>query len=181
MQTQQKAVFAFKASENSTKNSSRCGCILGRISGLRPPVLSLNTTNNISSRTGCQAQPVRNDIFAGPAGQYPQLTAKRYIMPSSVWGPMPIGPRATMAPALRWDVSILGAPAEAQRRGGLAAGGDEGSGACGDAVTLRLRDGQLLTARRKCRWPAASLFFGLRSSCCLLPGLALLITSASRN
>ncbi|ERI62487.1 hypothetical protein HMPREF0239_04945, partial [Clostridium sp. ATCC BAA-442] len=36
--------------------------------------------------------------------------------------------------------------------------------------------------RRKCRWPAASLFFGLRSS--LLPccrASALLITSASRN
>ena len=44
----------------------------------------------------------------------------------------------------------------------------EGSGACGDAVTLRaLRDGQLLTAPPKYRWTASILFFGLRSS--LLP------------
>ena len=189
MQTQQKSCFRIQSKRKQHKEFHPVVAAFSAGFPACAHLLSLNTTNNISSRTGCVKHNLsENDIFCGACRPVSAAYGEEvHLCPSSVRrGRCPHRPAGgRWRPPLRCGTFPFSGPRRSPAAGvSFAAGGEAKDlelaatlSRCAPSAT-----GNCSLLRRTCRWPAASLFFGLRSS--LLPccrASALLITSASRN
>ena len=188
MQTQQKSCFRIQSKRKQHKEFHPVVAAFSAGFPACAHLLSLNTTNNISSRTGCVKHNLsENDIFCGACRPVSAAYGEEvHLCPSSVRrGRCPHRPAGgRWRPPLRCGTFPFSGPRRSPAAGvSFAAGGEAKDlelaatlSRCAPSAT-----GNCSLLRRTCRWPAASLFFGLRSS--LLPccrASALLITSASR-
>ena len=143
MQTQQKSCFRI---QSRRKQHKEFHSVVAAFSAGFPAcahLLSLNTTNIISSRTGCVKHNLsENDIFL--RGLPARIRRLRRTRPASV-ALSPSGPPREPSEAVR-----VGKRSRSGRSELCRWRQSEGSGACGDAVTLRrLRDATLLAPPRK--------------------------------
>ena len=161
MQTQQKSCFRIQSRRKQHKEFYPVVAAFSAGFPACAHLLSLNTVNSISSRTGCVKHNLsENDIFL--RGLSARIRRYGELVPLPLLS-HPRGPHANPAKRFAWG---KGAAAEGVS---FAAGGEAKDLEL--AATLSRyapsATGNCSLLRRKYRWTASSLFFGLRSS--LLP------------
>ena len=154
-----KKEHCFRAKTKTAQNNG-IGCILGRIFMALSPLLSLNTTNNISSRTGCVKHNLsENDIFL--RGLSARIRRYGELVPLPLLS-HPRGPHANPAKRFAWG---KGGPAAGVSVRACPEANDPKLGPplsrCGGCATPHC-----LPLREKHLAPAAQLLFRLRGSLC---------------
>ena len=156
MQTQQKSCFRIQSRRKQHKEFYPVVAAFSAGFPACAHLLSLNTVNSISSRTGCVKHNLsENDIFL--RGLSARIRRYGELVPL----PLLSHPRGPTRPS---EAVRVGKRSRSGRSELCRWRRSEGSGACGDAVTLRVgAHGRVAKRpfRETCRWASPSLFFRL--------------------